>query len=159
MLEYLLIKKEHEQQTVESLELLPYDVLVDMADFFVTQEQYIRAINLANGLIPAPKEPKTEAEAIKLTQFKRELKDAKELMEAMTSGLYFVIPYENNSFDVGMAEDDSVAISCNDEMLVYIKRNDIGYSVDVYNQKQQNEDGLFGSITVFDDELDESEED
>ena len=50
-------------------------------------------------------------------------------------------------------QDENTVLSCNNEVLVNIKRNDIGYSIDVYNQKQQNEEGLFGSTIVLDEDL------
>lgn len=68
-----------------------------------------------------------------------------------------MVTYDNGIYNTGMAEDDSTVLTCNEELLINVKRNDVGYSVDVYDQKKQDEEGLFGSITVFDEDLDWNE--
>lgn len=52
-----------------------------------------------------------------------------------------------------LAQDENTVLTCNNEILINVKRNDIGYSIDAYNQKKQNAEELFGSITIFDEDL------
>ena len=152
---YLFIPKEHEQQTRESVDLLPVDVQIDMADYEVTPEQLAEYFSIVTGnqttdyLNPI----RTEKEFIERKFDESYIKHAHDVVKAISSADYFIVTYDDNIYDAGMGEDDSVALSLNNEVLVYVKRNDVGYSVDVYNQKQQNDEGLFGSIQVFDEDL------
>lgn len=154
-LHYLLIPKEHEQQTRESVDLLPVDVQIDMADYEVTPEQLAEYFSIVTGnqttdyLNPI----RTEKEFIERKFDESHIKHAHDVVKAISSADYFIVTYDDNIYDAGMGEDDSVALSLNNEVLVYVKRNDVGYSVDVYNQKQQNDEGLFGSVQVFDEDL------
>ena len=156
---YLLIPKEHEEQTYETVDILPIDVQLDMAEYEVAPEDLAKYFNIANGNALKAKDKKisTEPEYIKNSNREKDIKYAKEIVEAFTSPDYIVVTYDNGIYNTGMAEDDNTVLTCNDELLINVKRNDVGYSVDVYNQKKQNDEGLFGSITVFDEDLDEDE--
>ena len=54
-------------------------------------------------------------------------------------------------------EDEFFDIKINNELLIHVKRNDTGYSVDVYrdnNDPELMEDsGFLNSLTVWDDDL------
>lgn len=56
-----------------------------------------------------------------------------------------------------LTEDEFIDIKINDELLIHVKRNDVGYSVDVYrdnNDPEKMEDsGFIDSITVWDSDL------
>ena len=158
-LHYLLIPKEHEEQTFETVNILPIDVQLDMAEYEVAPEDLAKYFNIANGNALKAKDIKisTEPEYIKNSNREKDIAYAKEIAEAFRSSDYIVVTYDNGIYNTGMAEDDSTVLTCNDELLINVKRNDVGYSVDVYDQKKQNDEGLFGSITVFDEDLDWNE--
>ena len=154
-LHYLLIPKEHEQQTRESVDLLPLDVQLDMADYEVTPEQLAEYFSIVTGnqttdyLNPV----RTEKEFIERKFDESHIKYAHDVVKAISSADYFIVTYDNNIYNAGMAEDDTVAVTLNNEVLIYAKRNDVGYSIDVYDKKKQNDEGLFGSVPVFDEDL------
>lgn len=59
-------------------------------------------------------------------------------------------------------EDDFFDVKINNKLLIHIKRNDVGYSVDVYKDNKDPEEmedsGFIDSITVWDDTLQEDKE-
>lgn len=63
---------------------------------------------------------------------------------------YMVYPYAVED-EVTLTEDDWYDITVNDELNVHIKRNDTGYSVDLYNVNDLSDDGFISSATATDD--------
>ena len=54
---------------------------------------------------------------------------------------------------INLTQDDWYDLIINDELLVHIKHNDIGYSVDLYNKNDLSDDGFISSATALDDDL------
>ena len=70
----------------------------------------------------------------------------------------------NDEIKIKMGEDDWFDVIINNELLVHIKRNDVGYSVDLYKNSTEEEmseddydfDGDFISgCTAWDDDLED----
>lgn len=66
---------------------------------------------------------------------------------------YTVEDVDKPCTEVNLTEDDWYDTVVNDELLVHIKRNDIGYSVDLYNKNDLSDDGYISSAIVFDDDF------
>ena len=66
---------------------------------------------------------------------------------------YTVEDVDHPCQEVTLTEDDWHDTVINDELLVHIKRNDIGYSVDLYNKNDLSDDGFISSATALDDDL------
>src|SRR5574344_161368 len=62
---------------------------------------------------------------------------------------------------IDLQEDESHDIEINNKLVVHIKRNDVGYSVDTYRKANEFSDDVYlDSMTVWDDDLeDDLEED
>ena len=65
---------------------------------------------------------------------------------------YMVYPYVVED-EVTLTQDDWYDITVNDELGVHIKRNDVGYSVDLYNVNDLSDDGFISSATALDDDF------
>lgn len=69
---------------------------------------------------------------------------------------------EDDKMYFHLEEDDSIDIVVNSELLLHIKRSDMGYIVDTYKDSENIEkmldSGYIKSLTVWDDEIDEVEE-
>ena len=81
---------------------------------------------------------------------------AEELAEFInnTSGIinFFIYPYEVED-EVTLKEDDWYNITVNDQLGVHIKRNDVGYSVDLYDVKNLSDDRFISSAIAFNDDF------
>ena len=154
MLHYLLIPREEKEQTLESVTILPLDVQIELAEYDINAEELAEYFQIYLGQKTLKmEEPKTEQEYLEVASNKKKFAYAHEVVRSITSTDYYIIPYDNSIYEVSMNEDENSCLACNNELLINVKRNDVGYSVDVYDQHMQNEDGLFGSITVWDDDL------
>ena len=80
----LIIKKEHEAQTYESVRVLPMEVLESMSEYILSAEEFLHCINVANGLT----EKNIDGE-YRVSQEFKEL--AEEVMDCLTCGEYFVV--------------------------------------------------------------------
>lgn len=158
MLHYLLIPIEDERQTLEATEILPLDVQLEIAEYDVTAEQLAEYFQIHFGQKTYKNLVRTEQEWLEEKHTEREVKYAEEVIKAITSADYFILTYNDGIIEEVLNEDENTVLTCNNELLINVKRNDVGYSVDVYNQRKQNEDGLFGSVTVFDDDLTDDED-
>ena len=65
---------------------------------------------------------------------------------------FIIYSYEIED-EVTLKKDDWYDITVNDQLGVHIKRNEIGYSVDLYNVHDLSDDGFFSSVTVFNDDF------
>ena len=65
---------------------------------------------------------------------------------------FITYPYEVED-EVVLREDDWHDITINDQLGIHIKRNDVGYSVDLYNVHDLSDDGFISSATAFDDDF------
>ena len=65
---------------------------------------------------------------------------------------FITYPYEVED-EVTLKEDDWYDITVNDQLGVHIKRNEVGYSVDLYNVHDLSDDGFISSATAFDDDF------
>lgn len=66
---------------------------------------------------------------------------------------YTVEDVDKPCTEVDLTEDDWYDTVINDELLVHIKRHNIGYSVDLYNKNDLSDDGYISSATAFDDDF------
>lgn len=66
---------------------------------------------------------------------------------------YTVEDVDDPCVEVTLTNDDWHDTVINDELLVHIKRNDVGYSVDLYNKNDLTDDGYISSATAFDDDF------
>ena len=76
----LIIPKEETEQTLESVLALPYEIQENLSEYCLTIEEFIRCINVANGLEQVKHEPYKEM--------------AEEVMDCITCGGYFVVRQE-----------------------------------------------------------------
>lgn len=65
---------------------------------------------------------------------------------------FITYPYEVED-EVTLKEDDWYNITVNDQLGVHIKRNEVGYSVDLYNVHDLSDAGFISSATAFDDDF------
>ena len=65
---------------------------------------------------------------------------------------FITYPYEVED-EVTLKEDDWYDITVNDQLGVHIKRNEVGYSVDLYNVHDLSDDGFISSATAFNDDF------
>lgn len=65
---------------------------------------------------------------------------------------FFIYPYEVED-EVTLKEDDWYNITVNDQLGVHIKRNDVGYSVDLYDVKNLSDDRFISSAIAFNDDF------
>ena len=72
---------------------------------------------------------------------------------------YTVEDVDKPCTEVTLTEDDWHDTVINDELLVHIKRNDVGYSVDLYNKNDLSDDGFISSVTAFDDDFVNADDD
>ena len=72
---------------------------------------------------------------------------------------YTVEDVDKPCTEVDLTEDDWHDTVINGELLVHIKRNDIGYSVDLYNKNDLSDDGYISSATAFDDDFVNADDD
>lgn len=79
-----IIKKESEEQTLESLKVLPVDIKADLSERVLTLEEFIHCINVANGL-----SDRNIAGEYKVSKEYEELSE--EVMDYMTCGEYFIV--------------------------------------------------------------------
>ena len=57
---------------------------------------------------------------------------------------------------IDLQEDESHDIEIDNKLVVHIKRNDVGYSVDTYKKANEFSDDVYlDSMTVWDDDLEE----
>ena len=87
---------------------------------------------------------------------------AEELAEFINNTLdiinFFTYPYEVEDVDkpcieVDLTEGEWHDAVINNELLVHIKRENIGYSVDLYNKNDLSADGYISSAIAFDDDF------
>lgn len=71
---------------------------------------------------------------------------------------FYVYPYEVED-EVTLTRDDWYDITVNDQLGVHIKRNEVGYSVDLYNVHDLSDDGFISSATAFDDDFIKEDDD
>lgn len=64
---------------------------------------------------------------------------------------YTVEDVDKPCTEVDLTEDDWYDTVINDELLVHIKRENIGYSVDLYDKNDLSDDGYISSAIAFDD--------
>lgn len=76
----LIIPKEETEQTLESVLALPFEIQESLSDYCMTTEEFIRCINVANGLEQVKHEPYKEM--------------AEDVMDCITCGSYFIIQHE-----------------------------------------------------------------
>ena len=65
---------------------------------------------------------------------------------------FFIYPYEVED-EVTLEEDDWYNITVNDQLGIHIKRNDVGYSVDLYDVKTLSDDRFISSAIAFNDDF------
>lgn len=65
---------------------------------------------------------------------------------------FITYPYEAED-EIALKENDWYDITVNDKLGIHIKRNDVGYSVDLYNVHDLSDDGFISSATAFDDDF------
>lgn len=65
---------------------------------------------------------------------------------------FITYPYEVED-EVTLKEDDWYDITVNGQLGVHIKRNEVGYSVDLYDVHDLSDDGFISSATAFDDDF------
>lgn len=63
--------------------------------------------------------------------------------------------FENLNLNLRLSEDDSYFISVNDDIEVVLKRNNVGYSIDVYSHRSAE---LMYTAAIWDDDINEEEE-
>ena len=57
---------------------------------------------------------------------------------------------------IALQEDESHDIEIDNKLIVHIKRDDVGYSVDTYKKTDESSDDIYlDSVTVLDDDLKE----
>ena len=102
-LHYLLIPKEHEEQTYETIDILPIDVQLNMAEYEIAPEDLAKYFNIANGNALKAKDIKisTEPEYIKNSNRGKDIAYAKEIAEAFRSPDYIVVTYDNGIYNTG----------------------------------------------------------
>lgn len=66
---------------------------------------------------------------------------------------YTVEDIDNPCAEVTLTKDDWYDVVVNDELLVHIRCNDVGYSVDLYNKNDLSDDGFISSATAWDDDF------
>ena len=152
MLHYLLIPIEDKTQTLESLTVLPLDVQIELADYDVTANQLAEyfQIHFHPKTLSAVT---TEQEWIERQHEERKIKYAEEVVKAITSADYFILTYDDGINNETLNKNENTVLSCNNELLINVKKNSTGYSVSVYNQRKQNKEGLFGNIKIASKDL------
>lgn len=71
---------------------------------------------------------------------------------------YMVYPYEVED-EITLTEDNWHDIIVNDQLGVHIKRDEVGYSVDLYNIHDLSDDGFISSATaIYDDFIKEDDD-
>lgn len=56
----------------------------------------------------------------------------------------------HGNLSIYLSEENSYTVSVNEDIDIVIKRNDVGYSVDVYSHKEVE---LFDTLTVWDEDI------
>lgn len=139
MIKYLLIKQEDEKQNFDSVIVLPLEQQKLLADYDIDAYELAYAFQLHSGHAK-PMNEKSE-------QY------YKEIVDAFTSGDYYILPYDDNRFEIFLDNEEQADLVIADELLIHTSRNDQGYVVDVYDNHIQTEDGLFSTTTVWDNDL------
>ena len=80
----LIIKKEDNAQTLQSVQILPMEVKESMAEYILSAEEFLHCINVANNL----SETNIDGEYSVSQEFK-EL--AEDVMDCITCGEYFIV--------------------------------------------------------------------
>ena len=139
MIKYLLIKQEDEKQNFDSVIVLPLEQQKQLADYDIDAYELAYAFQLHLGHAK-PVNEKSE-------QY------YKEVVDAFTNGDYYILPYDDHRFEIFLDNEDQADLIIADELLIHTSRNDQGYIVDVFDNYEQNDDGLFSTTTVWDDDL------
>lgn len=129
----LIIQKEHEAQTLQSVTLLPLSVQRQLALYDLTLEQFLDILNSTE-----------DKETIKFN---------------LASHDFFVVPYEDNYINVPLASQEVFEIE-SDNLFLSILRQEDGYNVNVSSvsarkraeEENEEHDPVF-SAYFSDDEL------
>ena len=139
MIRYLLVKREDEKQDFDSVSVLPLEQQKLLADYDIDAYELAYAFQLHLGHAK-PMNEKSE-------QY------YKEIVAAFTSGDYYILPYDDHRFEIFLDDEEQADLVIADELLIHTSRNAQGYVVDVFDNHEQNDDGLFSTTTVWDDDL------
>lgn len=138
MIKYLLIPIEETEQTFESINILPLEIQKELATYNIS------SIDLAKYF------------QIHFNQIQvggSETNYANEVVAAISSGEYFIIPYEIKNFETNLNNKEQISLILNNNLLVEIHRNKEEYIVNLYNQHMPNTDGLLGSAIITDKQI------
>lgn len=149
---YLIIEKEDEAQTLESVQLLPNHIQRQLAIYDIPHKDLAEIFGQANGTVPiANKENE-----------KKIRHEAKQIVEAFTDPSNFIITYDDLCYEVIVGNTINTDITINDDCTLHVVANDDGYSFDMYStaellkENTEDEDDLkepVASTFVFYSEL------
>ena len=113
MIKYLLIKQEDTRQDFDSVTVLPLEQQKQLADYEVDAYELAYAFQLQLGHAK-PMNDKSE-------QY------YKEVVDAFTNGDYYILPYDDNRFEIFLDDEEQADLVIADELLIHTSRNEQGY--------------------------------
>lgn len=122
-LHYLIIDKESEEQTLESVQLLPDSIKRQLALYDIPETDLAEIFGQANGTVEIPNKDNE----------KMVRQQAKEVVQAFTSPDNFIVTYDDLMYEVkanGVINSD---IEINKELTVHVHASDEGYSFEMYS--------------------------
>ena len=138
MIKYLLIPIEETEQTFESITILPLEIQKQLATYNISSTELAKYFQIHFNQIQA---------GLSETNY------ANEVVKAISSSNYCIIPYETGNIEVSIAEKENVNLILNNNLLIEIHRNKGEYIVNLFNQHMPNSDGLLGSAIITDKQL------
>ena len=122
-LHYLIIDKEDEKQTLESVQLLPNSIKRQLAIYDIPESDLAEIFGQANGTVEIPN--KTNEKMIR--------QQAKEVVSAFTSPNNFIVTYDDLIYEVKVGGAINSDIEINKELTVHVHAGDEGYTFEMYS--------------------------
>ena len=120
-IQYLIIPREDEKQTYDSVFYLPRNVQRQLALYEVSSDNIAEYMNAVKGIPPV--NPAM-------------LEIAKPIMEAFNDKDNFIIGYEDDEYDVATILNEGVNLDINGEVILRVIQTDEGYVFDVYSKEE-----------------------
>ena len=126
---YLIIEKESEEQTLESVKLLPEHVQRQIALFDVPASELANIINSAHRYEQVSNVvPKENAEML--------AKWSEDILQAFYNPNNFIVTYDDLIYPIIVGNVVNSSVEINGECTMHIVGTDEGYSVDLYSTKE-----------------------
>ena len=122
-LHYLIIDKEDEKQTLESVQLLPDSIKRQLAIYDIPESDLAEIFGQANGTV----------EIANKANEKMIRQQAKEVVHAFTSPDNFIVTYDDLMYEVKVGGTINSDIEINKELTVHVHAGDEGYTFEMYS--------------------------